>query len=482
MSVVLRRSLFFHQQDNQVEDVYISLRQDLKTEVSNLLRLQDHPDLLGDWPEGKWSNSYGSATVTCSEWESEAESQKRLLQMQFIQHCRDHRWVTELRLGRIHGEEVVFFEEWSLLPFKPSIPFEEVPELLTFVSEWTCKNEDGMLANSIYAVSNERAEAFVDFIESPDRRLPIVLVSPSRDNSGYLLSDTGSMVRKVRGLAHVTRLKDSKAAQSLHLLLPHHGCYNGAVRIYWPGFKATDDPDLHPFWHPSRLRTVVDESEIHIDIFREVADRSPRIFARSADIERLEQQRLDEESEKRLTKLEEQLREQIRLRLQQQTDAELETLFGSYEEVERERDHEVRRLRWQLNKAWQGRQQLEPPDEQIVTQDILLSSRARRQYTSFDQQEQNYWDEHVLRKLLGEHLRDSQSEPVDGPNGTCWVYPRGKSADGRRLIYYIDDDRIYVCELFPGEEHDKEYRKLRNKGMDRQAYDGFEQWQCNETP
>ena len=496
MPIILGYSLFFDQKDNPtVEDLYRSLCQDLKAEIADLLGLHDSPAMLDDWPNANWSNAHGSATVESTEWTTEADPdgfKRKLLKVQFIQHLRDYSWVVDLKLGCIRKDDVVLTGEWSISSFKPIVPFEEMPELLTFAPKYTCHDEDGLLAGKTYLVSEDRVASFADFIKSPERQSPIILISRPSSNAEYLLTEIGAMARKVQGLAHVIKLADDRTAQRLRSLLPRHSCYNGAVRIFWPGFRTEDDPALHPFWHRNKLKTTEEEFEARRDIFARIADESPRIFSKSPDIGYLERRQSEEKHEKRLAQLKERLREQERSAFEVQRDArqretDWEELFTAYEVLEGEREslrqrnheleHENRRLRWQLTGDWPSEQQLGTDDEQAVAGAVLLSRKARKRYSSFSSNERDYWNEHLLGKLLNEKMRDNQSEPIHGPNGTCFAYPRSGTGDARRLIYYQESDRIYVCELFPGAEHDKDYDRLRNRGVDRHAYNGFEQWQ-----
>lgn len=109
---------------------------------------------------------------------------------------------------------------------------------------------------------------------------------------------------------------------------------------------------------------------------------------------------------------------------------------------------------------------------------LLLSAEARQQYERLDGNEQDYWERHIFPKLLDPELCDRQSESIEGPNGTCWVYPRSGTAAGRRVIYYRDDEDVYVCELFAShKDYDKDYDRFRTAyrgtGIDRERYGSF---------
>ncbi len=502
MPVILVRSLFLDRMDNRsTEDLYPSLCQDLKAQIANLLGLQDSPGMPDGWPNANCSNAVGSADVASSEWRdvpSPGRYDRKLLAIGFTQHCQGYDWIVHLRLGQVREDEVALAEECSISSFQPKLPFETIPNLLAFIPRYACKDEDGMLAGRVYVINTDRAEAFVHFVTSPERRLPIILVSPTLDSSRYLLSAARSIAGMVRGMAHVVKLQDHQAAQQLRFNLPKHDCYGGAVRIFWPGFNDTDDSALHPVWPPRRLQTGTGESDVRDQVLADILKRSPQVFEGNSDIELLEQQQAEALSRRRLVELAEQRAEQIRLGIQEQTDSELGTLLRSYQEVEIERDslrqrvqdlentnseleHEMRTWKWQAQNAWQGKGQLEPDEDQTTARIVFLSAKAHKQYASLDEGERRYWDENLLKKLLDEQLRNNQSESTKGKHGSCWVFPRGETADGRRLFYYTEDEGIYVCEVLPSGEKDREYKRLRDRGVDRQVYGDFEQWRPDQV-
>lgn len=493
MSIVLRRTLFLDRQGSgDIDELYGSLRLDLRTELTNRLGLQNLPEVLASWPDATWSNGYGSSMATIREWMPETRCDRALLQIEFTECHRDYEWVIDLSLGR-YEQEIVLYEEAQALPPMPAIPFAELPDLMSF-SERAWKDEDGLAAGGIYAVGQDRVEAFVDFVKSPERKMPIILISATRQQPAYLLPETKQLARQLQGLAHVIRLNDDACAVRLRSLQPSHSCYDGAVRIYWPGYKPSDNPNLHPFWSPRQLQS--ESARVSRDILTVIAKESPRIFSKNSDIKVLEDQHLAEESRKQVAEVEARFREQLRLRLQEQQDADLDEWIAEYDRVEHENrvlrqeneelmaaqsqlQHKVYALRGQLNNWWQSRQPFQSEEKSRAK--IYLSSKARRQFAAFDHSEQLYWEEHLVQKLLDAELRKSQTAAIPGRNGTSWVYPRSRSAGGRRVLYYGDGEEVFVCELFTGAEHDDEYEAARDQGIDLEDYRDFEAWGANKV-
>jgi hypothetical protein len=351
-----------------------------------------------------WSNCIGSATAIGQELRME-DSSRVLLWVRVTQNHPGHRWLASLFLSHPQENEVRAFEEWGIewddISAFMNPPFEEIPRLLSFASQYGCRDEDGLHANKCYSVSISRVEAFVDFLVRPGRRLPVVVISPTRDNLRYLLTETSTMTCGLQGLAHVIVLRDNGTAQQLHRLLPKHGCYHGAVHIYWPGFKATHGSDSHPVWLASELQPTA-VSAVQVSIFALIAERSPSFLpSRSSEVEDFEEHLRIEERKKQQKQRETQIEEQIESRLREEANAELEELFNAYEEIEEERnfllghnselekalsqrDHEIGRLRWERDNVWQSKQPAESEDEYIPGCRIFLSGKAYKQLDSFD--------------------------------------------------------------------------------------------------
>lgn len=83
----------------------------------------------------------------------------------------------------------------------------------------------------------------------PARVLPLVAVSPDAE-TGEPIPDPQDLARALRGLARVVVFADSDAAYALTHAVGDKllSCYNGAARLYWPGFSRDDEPFLHPLF------------------------------------------------------------------------------------------------------------------------------------------------------------------------------------------------------------------------------------------
>jgi hypothetical protein len=89
---------------------------------------------------------------------------------------------------------------------------------------------------------------------SQERRLPVVVVSPDAW-SGRPEVIAPDMQKALLGFAQVAALRDKWAAFKLtDAIGKDFSCYNGAVRLYWPGLKPTSQPLDHPLYFPDSIR------------------------------------------------------------------------------------------------------------------------------------------------------------------------------------------------------------------------------------
>lgn len=89
--------------------------------------------------------------------------------------------------------------------------------------------------------------ALVRDLTHPGREIPMVVLSACPD--GTISIDPRLTAQTLAGIARVVRLADFATAMRLTEAVGKPlSCYEGAVRVYWPGFRPGDDRYLHPLW------------------------------------------------------------------------------------------------------------------------------------------------------------------------------------------------------------------------------------------
>lgn len=93
-------------------------------------------------------------------------------------------------------------------------------------------------------------EAFVSFLKSKNRTLPVLLITECNDKScgwfnGYMI-DADKAAESLSGFAHVFRMSASSTWVLTQKVGKQWTCFDGAVRIYYPGLDMSEqDSRLH---------------------------------------------------------------------------------------------------------------------------------------------------------------------------------------------------------------------------------------------
>lgn len=103
-----------------------------------------------------------------------------------------------------------------------------------------------------FAASNVTSLVHDNLLNSA-RTIPTVVISIDPWSEKPLF-DPRVVQRQTLGLANVVLLESKWAGFKLtELLAKERSCYNGAVRLYWPGFTTESDPFDHGLYLPGRL-------------------------------------------------------------------------------------------------------------------------------------------------------------------------------------------------------------------------------------
>jgi hypothetical protein len=104
-----------------------------------------------------------------------------------------------------------------------------------------------------------RDETVVPFVNnvliSKERALPVILLSPIL-TSGLPMVEPDDLADKLLGFAIVACMVKKPTAFALtDYVGKAFSCFDGAVRLYWPGFSLSDSPFVHPLY----LRTSIED-------------------------------------------------------------------------------------------------------------------------------------------------------------------------------------------------------------------------------
>lgn len=339
--------------------------------------------------------------------------------------------------------------------------------------------------------SAEDVGTLVDILTMPSRRLPIVMVSPL-GNRG-LLADPQELHKRLLGYARVIELDNAAAYGLSDAVSKELSCFDGGVRIYWPGFSLDDDRYHHKLYLKWEIREIKDRGRRLADVLfgrllsASIAQFQGGRLARS--IRRAEQTAQRREFDALRERIAE--RDSLGAEEQAAVDALLEDAARRMTEAQEERDslelrvleqdETIERLTRELDQAQANMRAMagfvEGAEEDTRDQEaashaapiVILSDVALDAYEAHPER-QNRFD-HILM-LLSDPDHRSSNMAANG-NGGGFVAPRGNSDE--RAFFFLRDGVVHVCELFPHHQDSlaTRYNALRNDGLDENEYSGF---------
>lgn len=141
-----------------------------------------------------------------------------------------------------------------------------------------------------------------DTLLSSDRPIPVIVISPDSWTDRREV-DPVRLQQALLGIAQVVALQDKWAAFKLSDCIGKElSCYNGAVRLYWPGLQENADPFDHPLYLPDSIRWHAQNGQpLDRYLFRLLAaisafrlSEAPVIRKVQETLERLNHQRIQE--------------------------------------------------------------------------------------------------------------------------------------------------------------------------------------------
>jgi hypothetical protein len=151
-------------------------------------------------------------------------------------------------------------------------------------------------------------------LENEDRALPVVLVSRDPREDGPVVK-VDALQNRLTGLAHVYEISRAASFQLSGVVGKARSCFNGAVRLYWPGFDREGPYRRHTLYLPERIREEASKgNHLRHKLFRTLSNVASAQFRKGKVWRELTRQA----REKRHEELHD-LRDQVK---NQETDAE----------------------------------------------------------------------------------------------------------------------------------------------------------------
>lgn len=168
-------------------------------------------------------------------------------------------WTTEVVVGHATGQPAKFSAR--LLVNTPEAELAIDPHVPGFVLQIAdrCQliKSGKALSSSPWVVADESdAGELIEFLTLDERSLPVITLSTSLDlNDGKPLVEPGELARALLGLAIVVEVGPEAAWALTRQFGKARSVFDGAVRLYRPGFTEESDPYAHRLILPERLKT-----------------------------------------------------------------------------------------------------------------------------------------------------------------------------------------------------------------------------------
>lgn len=196
-----------------------------------------------------------------------------VLYKQEDQQSRGLQWVSDLALvqepdGKCYASfsQLLGREDGGMAPMQRSPGRPRI--VRTLVREFTAYSGGIRLSTSSIPLrdTEEDVSRFIKLLEFPTRAHPVVLVSVHQQSGGHFVSP-GELADHLSGIAHVVAADNPAATSKLSRHLPRWlTCFDGAIRVYWPGFSRTSQKADHRLWTVSDLARIQFDSGRFADL------------------------------------------------------------------------------------------------------------------------------------------------------------------------------------------------------------------------
>lgn len=117
-------------------------------------------------------------------------------------------------------------------------------------------------------------DTFLKLLTYPHRTFPVVWITPRNADGGFP-ADPELIAERLVGVAHVIASENEIVSREVGDHLPRRlNCFDGATRIYWPGFSTDDNPYRHQLWLPDQIEEIEDGRQrgFRVELLEEIAE------------------------------------------------------------------------------------------------------------------------------------------------------------------------------------------------------------------
>jgi hypothetical protein len=106
------------------------------------------------------------------------------------------------------------------------------------------------------ATEKSELDKLMSLLTNRHRTVPLVVLAPYAAGKPNIVK-ANQLAESLAAVATVIDMRDTDATRGLSEILGQPlSCFDGAARIYWPGFQVTDDRSEHPLFYADYNRAI----------------------------------------------------------------------------------------------------------------------------------------------------------------------------------------------------------------------------------
>ena len=227
--------------------------------------------------DGSWEDVNG-ASLVLDKGEANSSGFCRLVLQHPHQQSEKTTWRSDFRLAT-EGESVEV--EVELRRINES---EEAPDtrasasrpnvLIRLYQDFQCSFDGKRMTTESEEISVQGSDQFVSgVLTDPARRIPLVVVT--KNIHGGIFMGADDLQSRLVGLADVYTYDHLIANAITQRIGEYLGCWDGAIRVFRPGFTLQDRSNQNQFWTWARMNYIV-RSEGWTRLVTEISDECQR--------------------------------------------------------------------------------------------------------------------------------------------------------------------------------------------------------------
>lgn len=218
--------------------------------------------LLADWSRQKLANPRATERRFSSAESSYTDGTSKVWRFEFSQ-AGDFggTWITEVQVlqARPHARDataaIAMRLEFEDAAVAPARYYVEPPVFLKALaaSFHVYFGNTAVPGGAKHVDGEQDVKALLRELESPDRTLPIVLVTDPVDHESPIPNLSDLLASALFGMAIITHATREATYELTREVGKTMSCFDGAVRIYWPGWRPSHSPFAHPLFLGERV-------------------------------------------------------------------------------------------------------------------------------------------------------------------------------------------------------------------------------------